>query len=112
MTPPARRSRPARAVSALVPQQVGPGVELLEVEQGSAGRRDRLSVGGSSRNCHGSVTMVLTRVSTVSPSACGTLASTTGSQVHSAAQCATSTSAGPSCSRNSLAGWCRRSLVT
>ena len=42
--------------------------------------------------------MSLTRVSTVSPSAAAaasSLRSTTGSQVHSAAQCATSTSAGP-----------------
>ena len=66
---------------------------------------------GQSRNVQGSVRSVLTRVSTVSPSASRSRASTTGSHVHSAAQCATSTSAGPSFSRNSLAGWWRRSLV-
>ena len=66
----------------------------------------------SARKVQGSVHVVLTRVPTVSPSASATFPATTGSQVHSAAQCATSTSAGPPFSRNSLAGWCRRSLVT
>ena len=79
-------------------------------------RRGRISAwaprsGIQLRKVHGSVHRVLTRVSTVSPSASATRPRTTGSQVHSAAQCATSTRAGPPFSRNSAAGWCRRSLV-
>ena len=100
-----------------MPQLVGPGVELLHVEQLQLGERvgfqRRLL---QMRKLQGSVRIVLTRVSTVSPpiapSAPPAAPATTGSQVHSAAQWATSTSAGPSCSRNSLAGWWRRSLVT
>ena len=80
----AARARRAPAVSGqgaqLVPQQVDPGVELLDVEQLQLGERVGLQgvlllvgVGarraGQTRKVHGSVTMSLTRVSTVSPSA-------------------------------------------
>ena len=83
----------------------------------SAGRRGRLSGSAprsrqvTARNVQASVHSVLTRVSTVSRAA-ASRASTCGSQVHSAAQWATSTSAGPPFSTNSVAGWWRRSLVT
>ena len=110
----ARRSRPARAGSRAGGAAGRRASRAPGGPAGRAGRRGRLSALFScdSGSVHGSVQIVLTRVSTVSPSASADLAATTGSQVHSAAQCATSTSAGPPCSRNSLAGWCRRSLVT
>ena len=95
-------ARRARAISGIVrswwarPSRTG--VELLHVEQLELGERvgfQGVSSVGSTRNVHGSVGVVLTRTSTVSPSAAASSRRSTGSQVHSAAQCATSTSAGP-----------------
>ena len=107
-------------VLGLVPEGVEAAVELLDVEQLELGegvgfQGVLLEETGQTRNVQGSVTSVLTRVSTVSPRAVAasrTFRSTTGSQLHSAAQCATSTSAGPPSSRNSPARWCFRSEVT
>jgi hypothetical protein len=100
----------------LVVQRVDPGVELLHVEQLELDERvgfqdGLLLLGAQARKVHGSVLVALTRTSTVSPSAETNRPRRTGSQVLSAAQCATSTSAGVPCSRSSEAGWCRRSEV-
>src|SRR5690606_26225068 len=108
-------------VGAAVAQLRDLGVDLLDVEQFQLGvrigfQRNLLIRHGTGQPVtsivHGSVHRVLTRVSTVASHYAVSLAATTGSQVHSAAQWATSIRAGPSFSRNSEAGWWRRSDVT
>ncbi len=110
---PARDLGELRQVRQLVAQLVGSGVELLDVEQLELGERvgfqgrllsDAEVPGVGADRAHPGLHRIAQRVHQ--------LARSTGSQVHSAAQWATSTRAGPSCSRNSDAGWWRRSLVT
>ena len=85
------------------------GVLGLQVEQGQLGGRFGvqrvLLVLGTTTCVHGSVMIVDTLVSTVSPHRAATSRAATGSHVHSAAQCGTSTTAqAPGRSACSLTG--------
>ena len=85
------------------------GVLGLQVEQGQLGGRfgvQRVLLVLEMACVHGSVTIVDTLVSTVSPHRAATSRAATGSQVHSAAQCGTSMTAQASGrSACSLTGW-------
>ena len=105
----------------LVAQLVGARVQVLEVEQSSPGRTGRPShVSSGFRVGRGQSRAGLPHVGAerAHPDLHRIAQGLTeprrqpGSQVHSAAQCDTSSRAGPPCSRNSPATWWRRSLVT